>query len=208
MVKRNLTVDYEFICFTENKNGINKEIRCEPLPSIAVSGWWFKPWFLSNELPVEGTALFFDLDVIIFKNIDKLFYYKQEKDFVIIRDFNRSVRRNWDRMNSSVFRFKIGRYQNNYIDFKTNLQQTIKRYQGDQDWMYKSIKGHAFFPDEWIQSYKWEMRGRQHLGIVNGKRNFKQPGQPKILDETSVAVFHGEPNIHDCNDSWPRENWR
>jgi hypothetical protein len=33
-------------------------------------------------------------------------------------------------------------------------------------------------------------------------------GQPTILPETSIAVFHGDPNPKDCVDDWCRENWR
>ena len=110
-------------------------------------------------------------------------------------------------MNSSVFRFTIGHYQNIFMQFKTDTRSNIQRFQGDQDWMYKNIRDHVFWPDEWIQSYKWEMRSKDQLTIINGKRNFKTNEQPRILDGTSVAVFHGEPNIHDCVDSWPRNNW-
>lgn len=207
MTARNLTIDHEFICFTDNRAGIDKSIRVEPLPDIPVSGWWYKVWFLSNELPIQGTLLFLDLDLIVFKNIDKLFTYKPEKNFCIIRDFNRNIRQSWDRMNSSVFRVTIGHYNNEYQIFKKDPQQFTRRLHGDQDWMFKYIKEFSFWPDEWIQSYKWEMRSRNDLGVVNGKRNFRHPGTPKILDQTSVAVFHGEPNIPDCNDRWPIENW-
>lgn len=208
MVKRNLKLDYEFVCFTDNRKGIDSHIRTESLPALPVNGWWYKPWFLSNELPFTGTALFLDLDLIVFRNIDDLFLYKPEKNFVIIRDFNRQVRKNWDRMNSSVFRVTVGHYQHIYNDFKVNSHVHLRRFHGDQDFMYKSIKDHAFWPDEWIQSYKWEMRGRNELTVVKGKRNFKSAGNPSILPNTSIAVFHGEPNIPDCVDVWPLQNWR
>ncbi len=207
MVKRNLTIDYEFVCYTENRNGIDSHIKTLPLPNLPVSGWWYKPWFLSNELCIQGTALFLDLDLIVFRNIDKLFDYKPECNFVIIRDFNRQLRPTWDKMNSSAFRFRVGHYNDAYLEFKQNTQRNVSRYHGDQDWMYKSITDHAFWPDEWIQSYKWEMRNRRDLGFVNGKRNFTKPGHPIVLNNTSIAVFHGEPNIPDCVDTWPRENW-
>ena len=45
MVKRNLTITYEFVCFTENSKGIDPHIRIEPLPGLPVTGWWFKPMF-------------------------------------------------------------------------------------------------------------------------------------------------------------------
>jgi hypothetical protein len=208
MVSRNISFDFEFVCFTENPAGIDKAIRIEPLPKLPVQGWWFKPWFFSKDLPIkEGTILYLDLDLIVFKNIDKLFHYKQECDFVIIRDFNRQIRKDWDRMNSSVFRFTAQSLTTVYDEFERTIQQSVKRFHGDQDFMYKVIKKHEFWPDEWIQSYKWEMRGRHTLGMVGGKRNFLKAGTPTILKDTSIAVFHGEPNIHDCIDEWPRANW-
>ena len=41
-----------------------------------------------------------------------------------------------------------------------------------------------------------------------GHRNFVSPGVPKILPETSIAVFHGDPNPKVCCDPWCKENWR
>lgn len=207
MVKRNCTLDYEFVCFTENPTGINKDIRIEPLPKIATQGWWFKPYFLSNELPMQGTVLFLDLDVVVFKNIDNMFNYEPGK-FCIIRDFNRKFRQNWNRMNSSVFRTTIGMYNHLWQDFKTNTSSHTARDRGDQDWMFRHIKDHVFWPDEWIQSYKWEMRDRSQLKIINGKRNFADIQTPKVLPNTSIAVFHGNPNPAECQDPWVVDKWK
>jgi hypothetical protein len=207
MVKRNLTIEYEFVCFTENPKGIDRNIVIKPLPVLPLTGWWYKPWFLSNQTDLNGTVLFLDLDLIVFRNIDHLFTYKPESSFVIIRDFNRQVRQQWDKMNSSVFRFRTQKYSHLFDDFFENHKSIVRRYQGDQDWMYANIKDHVFWPDIWIQSYKWEMRGRETLGIINGKRNFRSPGEPKIDTDTKIAVFHGHPNIHECNDKWPGDNW-
>lgn len=208
MVQRHCSLNYEFICFTDSTKGLASNIKTFKLPPLPVSGWWYKPWFLSNELPIRGTALFLDLDVVIFANIDKLFSYKPESKFVIIRDFNRQIRKNWDRMNSSVFRFEIGSQSKAYHEFSNNINLISRRFHGDQDFMYKYITKFDFFPDDWIQSYKWEMRGRSELGIVNGKRNFKTVGVPTINPNTSIAVFHGDPNPADCADPWVVDNWR
>lgn len=207
MIKRNLTIDYEFVCFTENSNGIDKHIRIEPLPDLPVKGWWYKPWFLSNNLPIHGTLLFLDLDLIVFNNIDQLFEYKHSADFVIIRDFNRQTQPNWDKMNSSVFRVNTGSQKSVYDAFGADSFIVTRKFQGDQDFMYKYIKKYEFWPDEWIQSYKWEMRSKDKLSIINGKRNFRTPDDPTIMPDTKIAVFHGQPDIPDCVDEWPRKNW-
>ena len=207
MVARHTTVDYEFVCFTDDSSGIDKDIRVEPLPRLPATGWWFKPYFLSADLPLDGTLLFLDLDLVVFNNIDHFFTYQPNK-FCIIRDFNRQFRRNWDRMNSSVFRTQVGMYHNLYHEFQSNTQFHTKQNRGDQDWMFRHIKDHAFWPDDWIQSYKWEMRERSALKMIDGKRNFVDIKDPKIISSTSIAVFHGDPNPHNCKDPWVVDNWR
>ena len=85
-----------------------------------------------------------------------------------------------------------------------------RRFQGDQDWLRFSIKNkYTYWPNEWIQSYKWEMRGKPRMshGPI-GSRDFELKGDPKILDETSIAVFHGDPNPHYCKDDWVIANWK
>ena len=206
MASKNLTIPFEFVCFTENPSGINKNIRIEPLPKLSATGWWYKPYFVGGELPFKGTVLFLDLDVIVFRNIDNLFGYKPGK-FCIIRDFNRCMRPTWDRMNSSVFRVEVGMFDQQWQMFKNNVKSETARHRGDQDWMYKHLKGHEFWPDEWIQSYKWEMRDRHQLKLINGKRNFVDVATPTVKDQTSIAVFHGDPNPADCKDPWVQKYW-
>ena len=208
MVRRNCTIDYEFVCFTENTNGINEHIQTFPLPKLKADGWWYKPMFLGSDLPIKGTLLFLDLDVVVFENINKLFTFQPDK-FVICRDFNRSIREKWDRMNSSVFRTPIGKYDKIWQEFQKNTKHEVERNRGDQDWMFRHIKDHVFWPDEWIMSYKWEMRDRRDLRIdtITRKRNFILDAPPRIKKDTSVAVFHGDPNPADANDTWTKKHW-
>ena len=210
MVKRNCNVDYEFVCFTEDGKGLNNNINVLPLPRIPkASGWWYKPMFFDPNFPLDGTILYIDLDVIIFKNIDNLFHYAPDR-FCILRDFNRSIRPGWQKFNSSVFRLESKSLPHVYTDFLKDPGHAIKRFHGDQDWIFDRVrKDFEYWPDEWIQSYKWEMRGRPAMARDrHGKRNFGSPGVPKILPSTNIAVFHGEPNPHDCIDPWCKENWR
>jgi hypothetical protein len=207
MVERNLTLPYIFVCFTDDTKGIKSNIHCQPLPSLPIEGWWYKLWFLSKEFPLEGNILFLDLDLIIFKNIDNLFKFSPDQ-FCIIRDFNRSLNTNWNRLNSSVFRYQSKQYSNVYNTFINDYRTNTRRFHGDQDFIFKHQPNVKFWPDEWIQSYKWEMRDRRDLQRINGKRNFKNIGTPVIKQDTRIAVFHGEPNIHECLDPWVVDNWQ
>lgn len=209
MVQGNLTLEHEFVCFTENPNGISDEIRIEPLPKIPVTGWWFKPMFFDRHFPLQGTLLFLDLDLIIFNNIDNLFEYGND-EFCIIRDFNRASIRNYEKFNSSVFRLTSGKHSHVYEKFKNENYSATKRFMGDQDWIRHCVTSNfLYWPDEWIQSYKWEMRKRAPMNSEKkGERDFKLPGNPIILPQTSIAVFHGDPNPHNCKDPWVIDNWQ
>lgn len=209
MVKRHTTVPHKFVCFTENTDGIDSGIECLPLPNMKVTkGWWFKPLFFDPDLLPGGTRLFLDLDLVIFNNIDNLFTYQPGK-FCIIRDFNRFQQPNWNKMNSSVFRLDYNDQAHVYKEFIRDPVLHIRQHHGDQDFIFSQVKNNfAFWPDEWIQSYKWEMRGKPAMTRLHDGRNFMQPGEPKILPDTSIAVFHGDPNPHNCIDDWPKQHWR
>ena len=209
MVERNLTLPYTFVCFTDDSRDINSNIHIEPLPALPVTGWWFKPMFFDPGFRLQGTILFLDLDLIIFRNIDRLFTYKPDK-FCIIRDFNRYIIKNYDKFNSSVFRLSTGQHSQVYTDFAKDSRNVRKKHHGDQDWIRHCIKNnYEYWPDEWIQSYKWEMRGKPRFdNQPRGSRDFITPGDPVIKDQTSVAVFHGDPNPHNCKDPWVIDNWR
>jgi hypothetical protein len=210
MVKRNLTIPYEFVCFTEDPQGLDQDITVMPIhPRKDMHGWWYKVMFFDPQLPLRGNILFMDLDVVVFRNIDDLFNFHPNK-FCIIRDFNRTIRRDWKRMNSSVFRLKAGAYPHVYTEFMRKPNEHVRRLHGDQDWIYEQMKSKdfLFWPDEWIQSYKWEMRDRRDLVRTNSGRNFKQKATPKILNETSIAVFHGDPQPHAVLDDWVIDNWK
>jgi len=210
MVKRNLTIPFEFVCFTENPSDINPNITIRNLPlQYGVTGWWYKPMFFNPDIGLDGTVLFMDLDVVIFRNIDNLFTYSPNT-FCIIRDFNRFVVKGYDKFNSSIFRLTPGMHSHVYNDFMKDTKSVISRYHGDQDWIKKCItKDFTFWPDEWIQSYKWEMRGKPAFDkMPRGQRDFAENGDPVIKEDTAIAVFHGDPNPHNCKDKWVLDNWQ
>jgi len=65
------------------------------------------------------------------------------------------------------------------------------------------------YPDSWVQSWKWEVRKSKQLtvGGTKGKRTFTTIENVKPRVECCVCVFHGDPNPHNCEDPWVKENW-
>lgn len=210
MCKRWCSLDFKFVCLTDNADQLNSDIMVLPIPS-GLSGWWCKPYMYSKDLPIQGTILYMDLDVVLSSNIDKLITY-QPNHWCTIRDFTRAMRPKWPRYNSSIVRFKTGELDfvwDNYIKNPVAIQ---RKFFGDQDYLYDATykkKGAMLYPDSWVQSWKWEVRKSRLLELnkARGTRKFQVVEDVVPRVECCVCVFHGDPNPHNCEDPWVKENW-
>jgi hypothetical protein len=208
MVKRHTTVPFEFHCITDDPKGLDSHINTIMLPKDPwIKTWWSKLWMFGPEFPLKGNILFFDLDLIVFNNIDCLFTNNPGK-FMIIRDFNRCRVKDWKQSNSSVMRWTSGTMNFLYDEFKNNYAKVMQQNYGDQDWIMKrAVKEITHWPDDWIRSYKWEMIGYKDTKLRRGtKAVFDRP--PKIIQGNNVAVFHGEPKPFNCGDQFVTDNWK
>ena len=209
MVKRHTTVPYQFHCLTDDPNGLDPEINVITLPKDPwIKTWWSKLYMFSPDMPLKGNILFFDLDVVIFDNIDPLFSYNENR-FNIIRDFNRCRVKDWTQSNSSCMRWEAGTMNYLYDNFVKDYSRIMKQNWGDQDWIMKEGKDDInWWPDEWIRSYKWEMIGLKDTKLLNkdGKSYFRKPVD--VNPGNRVAVFHGKPNPMECADEWVIKHWK
>jgi len=207
MVKRHNTQSVNFVCITEDPSGLHHDIQVLSLPDVELQGWWYKPYLFSSKFPITGTLLFLDLDIVIIQNMDHFWTHSPGK-FCIIRDFNRSLFPDWKKFNSSVFRLESHSNPTVWSNLVNNLTIT-KRMHGDQDWMFDQIKTNFdFWPDEWCQSYKWEIRDRNELTGAGNNKSFIKVTEPKIKPNTSILVFHGAPKPEQVKDPIVVDNWR
>lgn len=206
MVSRHLTVPYEFACLTDDRHPI-KGVRTILQPSKEYSKkWWHKVHMFDPTLPIDGRILYLDLDVIIHSSIDKV-VSNLGNDFYGIRDFNRKFVPKWDRMNSSCMSWIAGLHSDIFEKFISNPHQAMKLH-GDQDWIFQIARNKIkYWPDAWIQSYKWEIRSRNEIDFSNPQRRFKTVRAVDLPRECSICVFHGDPNPHDINDPYVLDNW-
>ena len=209
-VKRHCTIDFEMVCLTDDPKGIHPDIKIILLPG-GLSGWWCKPYMFSADLPIKGTVLYLDLDVVIARNIDKLFTH-QPNNWCTVRDFTRAMRPKWPKYNSSVVRFKVGQLSHVWEEYIKDPVSIQRKFFGDQDWLYEAThkrKGALLYPDSWIQSWKWEVRKTRDFapGGVKGNRKLKTIENVEPRVECCVCVFHGDPNPHNCQDPWVVNNW-
>lgn len=154
MILRHLTVPHRFVCFTDNEQGLNADIEVRTLPADqGLHGWWWKLYlFQPGHFPNGDTILFFDLDMVIVSNIDKLIEYLPA-EFVGLEDVGRIFNRA-PKLGSAVMRWPANKFSDIWENFNANRNLALKMH-GDQDWIWAIGKGYIkFFPREWIISYK------------------------------------------------------
>ena len=209
MTQRHCTLEHEFVCMTEDPAFLLPGIKTIPLPK-GIEGWWCKPYMFSKDLPLDGSILYLDLDVVISANIDKLFTY-QPNNWCTVRDYTRAMRPKWPKYNSSVVRFKTGELDHVWSEFNKDPKSIMRQHFGDQDWLFAATRHQQamLYPDSWTQSWKWEVRASRDfaLGGRRGSRKFKTIENVVPRVECCVVVFHGDPNPEMCEDPWVLENW-
>lgn len=208
MIVRNLTVPYNFICFTDDPSQLNSNINIRLLPNSPLSGWWWKPYIFKEDHFAKGdTNFYIDLDMVIIKNIDHFIDFKPES-FVGLRDVGRIFRPDLKKLGSAVLKWPAGEYSDIWTKFEKN-SDIINRLHGDQDWIWTLHSPNInFFPDEWIKSYKWEIRVRSELEGFRETLQFKCIRNPDIPNNTAILAFHGYPNPHQVLDPIIVDNWR
>lgn len=74
MLKRNCKEQFTLYCCTEDSTGISEEVSIVPLPidEYDLEIYWWKLWILSEELPIRGKCIFFDLDTVIQNDIQEI----------------------------------------------------------------------------------------------------------------------------------------
>ena len=208
MVRRHLTVPYELACLTDDQHPIDG-VRTIYQPNAQYAkGWWHKVHMFDPNLPLKGRIIYMDLDVVICNSLNKLVSFNSN-GFNGILDFNRKFHASWNCLNSSVMSWTHGEEKYLYEKFVAKPGDA-QRLHGDQDWIWKLSKDRIkWWPKEWIQSYKWEIRNRSELAIIHGKRTFREVNNQVFVDPACcIAVFHGDPNPCDVQDKFVVENWR
>lgn len=208
MIERHITVPHRFVCFTDNPANLNSNIEIRILPQNGkLSGWWWKTYLFKQGHFEDGdTNLFFDLDMVIIGNIDNIATY-MPTEFVGLMDVGRVFQRINPKLGSAVIKWPANQYADIWDRIESNPAES-NRMHGDQDWIWHlhhdKIK---FFPEIWIQSYKWEIRSRDELVRHGGKFVFNTVKNPTVDPQTNVLAFHGTPNPEDVMDPVIVDNW-
>ncbi len=207
-VRRHLTdIDYRFVCLTDDKEGISSDVECLPLPEFLPPPG--KPNSAFRKLSVfsdplydlTGTALFFDLDVLIVDSIDCFFEHPGR--FCVIHNWIEPRKRLFRPRpyigNSSVFRFEIGQERQILDRYNSDVLKADRLYPTEQAFMSYWASQLTWWPEEWCRSFKRHCIPFPPLNLIQ---------RPKMPKDSRVIVFHGRPNPDDFNEGRYENGWR
>lgn len=76
MVKKNLDLPFEFYCFTEDADGLDKDIKViENTLEYDLDGVWNKLLLFKEDLMPKGIKLYLDIDIVIQNSINNILSY-------------------------------------------------------------------------------------------------------------------------------------
>ena len=156
----------------------------------------------------SGDLLYFDLDVVLAKNLDWIHDAGTDL-FWTIRDFRYLQRRDIVSMNSSMMWFNTKQFGWIWDQFNSlNFLATIKQYPGDQDYLNSALHPNQrrFFDDKYFESFRWQCLDG---GYDFFKRRHHAPNTGvRIQPDTAVVVFHGRPKPAEVQDPVIQSLWR
>ena len=197
--RRNSAQGFDFYLFTDNVKQHPQDLGWNfiKLPNHShISGfkpWWYKIEIFNRQHPLTGNNLYVDLDVVTVGNIDCFWNYSEE--FVICHDFNRAFSKSINYCNSSVMGWRNQNMHFLYSKFAENMQHTVHRYRGDQDYIYDETKNsQLWWPRQWAMSWKWEIK---HGGQLEPHGRYRSVEPYVIPEDTRLIVCHGNPNPHE-----------
>lgn len=163
-VRRGLTVEHDFVCFTDRPiRGIRNRLLTDGLAG------WFSKFEIFSEL---GPVIYFDLDTIIFDNFDRLALQVliEPESFYMLEAFN--ARRTWA---SGIMAWK-----GDWSWLTSYCKRYAGLYQTDQECINKALRAQERTPKTIL---------RKEYGIYSYKHHCRD----KIPEDTNIICFHGKP---------------
>jgi hypothetical protein len=201
MVCKNFKSDFTFVCHTENPDNINPNIKIIPLNlDYNLEVWWWK--LVLFETQSAETNIFFDLDVVIQKDITHLTDYVEENKLMMIKaywkpwleDVEPKIKNQFDmNLNSSVLVWK-GDLTNIWTQFINEAEYYLLKYKGIDSYLNFDHKEKLnYFPRGEIYSRAYGVDENDYWYTPGS------PGPEKMYysEEHNICIFNG----------WKRRRW-
>lgn len=189
-VKKHSDREFEFICFTNEKLNLDKDIIVRQFPIVTDKGVLPRIYMFSEESGLWGhQVLCFDLDVVIVGSLEALMKYKGL--FCARSKFKPGEEYKLD---GDIMSFRAGpeaeaRF---WLPFINNIDRAVRMTQGRERYWVRHVAGDI--ADRWDKVAPG--------AVVSYKRHVMKNGIPQ---GASVVSCHGYPRPHQIN--MLREYW-
>jgi hypothetical protein len=207
MAKRNITLPFNFYCYTEDPTGIYDNVNIIPLDkTLTLEKWWWKlTLFKTNNLG-NGINLFLDLDVVIQSNIDYFFTKAIHGKIVIIDHEKTEIHLNdIDPPTDPYYNSSIMIWYNNenkeiYEKFIKNYKLYTKIYHGIDRFLSYEIPTLKFSglnnSDFYYRIIKRENETHKqsyYIRLYKPTERFPKPGRIEVFfnNNIPICVFNG-----------------
>lgn len=197
MAKKNITLPFNFYCYTEDSTDIYDEVKIKPLDeSLKLEKWWWKlTLFKQNDLS-NGINLFLDLDVIIQNNIDHLFKladhnkltlidnfsFTSDSDSYFNKDRNSALESKQPYYNSSIMVWNNNENKDFFDIFIKKYKMYTNLYLGIDGFLSHEISSSRFL-DIGVENYYFRTKSR--IGEIHDEHH-------KIIIDKPTEVFRAK----------------
>ncbi len=186
-VRRNVSGELRFICFTDDASGLDNGVDAQALPPITLpEEFAWTPWRKLSiwQYPLagmEGDAIFLDLDLVITGSLDAMFEFAPGEYCVI---------ENWTQKgqgigNTSAFKFPVGKFKEIFDRFEADPEAVLRDNRIEQQYISRYITGQKFWPSEWCISFKHDLVPKFPMNWLRA---------PELPKEARIVAFTGKPD--------------
>ena len=165
--KQHISCPITFYCLTEDAKDLDPEIKVLSLPGgNKLEKWWNKMYLFDESIVTQkGEKVFFDLDVILHKNIDDIINFDPEDCLCFVKTWwhdlesqykdTRHIPHKYTDLNSSVLRWNDSLNSSEIFDyFNEYKSQILWYYRGLDNFFYnRRIVKTKMFPIGWVYSF-------------------------------------------------------
>lgn len=194
MCRKNIDDDFTFICHTDNPEGINSDIHIIPLGDYDLETWWWKLCLFKESS--DDINIFFDLDVVIQKNITHYKDYVEKDKLRIIKAYWKPWLENTEPLLSTEFDMNINSsvliWQGNltkiWNDFILDPEYYMMKYKGIDSYLYFHHSSMLnYFPKGEIYSRLYGYDENNYWTPTGGK----MPISLYMMENYNICIFNG-----------------
>lgn len=197
MLKRNIKKPFKLYCVTEDPKNINNDVEIIPLDmSLGLEVWWNKMVLFSKDFPVKH-GMFLDLDLIIQKDITKMYSPTDKMQFLYTDWIDLKQLKAWTigdnykycDINSSVLVWgEETKKDHIWKHFIENKEKIVFMYKGIDNYI-NHVHKYDIFESDWAYSY-WNCN-------------------EEYRDDVPIILFDYNQNKQDTIDAeWVRRLWQ